>query len=60
MKRVLTLAEMQVEGVAAIDHDPESPQDQSHALVQSKEASTVPIASTQGEPSTAAKVLNNE
>jgi hypothetical protein len=61
VKRALTLAENATrstdEGVAASDSDPESPQDQSQALVQSEGASTVPIASTRGEPSTAAKFL---
>jgi len=61
VKRALTLAENATrstdEGVAVSDGDPESPQDQSHALVQSEGTSTVPIASTQGEPSTAARFL---
>jgi hypothetical protein len=61
VKRALTLAENATrsteEWVAASDSDPESPQDQSHDLVQSEGASTVPIASTQGEPSTAARFL---
>jgi hypothetical protein len=61
VKRALTLAENATrstdEGVAASDGDPESPQGQSHALVQSEGASAVLIASTQGEPSTAARFL---
>ena len=61
VKRALTLAENATrstdEGVAVSDGDPESPQDQSHALVQSEGTSTVPIASTQGKPSTAARFL---
>ena len=61
VKRALTLAENATRsmdgGFAASDSDPESPQDQSHALVQPEGASTVPIASTQGEPSTAARFL---
>jgi len=61
VKRALTLAENATrntdEEVAASDGDPESPQDQSHALVQSEGASTVPIASIRGEPSTETRVL---
>ena len=61
VKRALTLAENATrskdEGAAATDDDSEGPQDQSHTLVQSEGASTVPIASTQGEPLTAARFL---
>jgi hypothetical protein len=61
VKRALTLAENATrstdEGAAATDDDPESPPDQAHALVQLEGARNVPIASTQGEPSTAARFL---
>ena len=61
VKRALTLAENATrntdEGAAGTDNDSERPQGQSHAPVQSERASTVLVASTQGEPSTAARFL---
>lgn len=61
VKRALTLAENATrntdEGAAGTDNDSERPQGQSHAPVQLEGASTVLVASTQGEPSTAARFL---
>jgi hypothetical protein len=61
VKRALTLAENATRGsdeeTEDVDDDQESPQDQYRALAQSERASSVPVASSQGQPAIGSRFL---